>query len=169
VGPALVAVPLAPATSDEFDSPKLGLQWQWQANPGPKFFSLVAVPGSLRLACVAAPSATSLYDAPNLLLQKFSAPAFTATTVLDFSSAAHTGDEAGLIVFGYSYAWIGLRRDATGVRLVQVANVDANKPSAEREIASLEVKSAKIFLRATVAADAKCRFAYSLDGKSFIP
>lgn len=158
----------APATSDEFDSPTLGLLWQWQANPRPEFFSLTAAPGSLRLACLAAPSAASLYDAPNLLLQKFSAPAFTATTTIDFSPA-RDGDEAGLIVFGYSYAWVGLRRNANGTRLVQVANVDANKPSAEHEVASRELTAEKIFLHVTVAADAKCRFAYSLDGKAFTP
>ena len=159
----------APAADDEFNAPKLGLQWQWQANPLPGFFSLTAAPGALRLACIAAPSATSLYDATNLLLQKFSAPAFTATTALDFSGASRAGDEAGLIVFGYSYAWIGLRRDTTGVRLVQVSNVDANKPSTERESAALTVASGKVFLRVTVGADAKCRFAYSLDGKAFTP
>ena len=158
----------APATSDEFDAPKLGLQWQWQANPRPEFFSLAAAPGALRLACLAAPTASNLYDAPNLLLQKFSAPAFTATTALDLA-AARDGDEAGLIVFGYSYAWIGLRRDATGVRVVQVANVDANKPNIEREVASLAATSNKIFLRVTVATNGKCRFASSVDGKNFTP
>lgn len=159
---------LTPATSDEFDSPKLGLQWQWQANPQPGVCSLTAKPGALRLECVTAPSATSRYDSPHLLLQKFSAPAFTATTALDLSGAG-AGSEAGLIVFGYSYAWVGLRRDATGVRLVHVANVDASKSGAEREVASLPRESAKIFLRVTVAADAKCRFATSVDGRTFTP
>lgn len=160
---------VTPATSDEFDVPTLGLQWQWQANPRTEFFSLIAQPGSLRLACIAAPSASSLYDAPNLLLQKFSAPAFTATTVLEFSGASRPGDEAGLIVFGYSYAWIGLRRDATGTRLVQVTNIDANKPSAEHESASVEAPGGKVFLRVTVTDEAKCRFAYSGDGIAFRP
>ena len=175
-GDAAPSPRLAPATSDEFDSPTLGLQWQWQANPRAEYSSLATAPGSMRLACIAAPTATSLYDAPNLLLQKFTGPAFTATTVLDLS-AARDGDEAGLIVFGYSYAWIGLRKTAAGIRLVQVANVDANKPGVEREVASLALSSVEglaapageIFLRVLVAADAKCRFAYSLDGKSFTP
>ncbi len=159
---------VAPAASDEFDSPPLGRQWQWQANPPVGAASLTAQRGALRLECVTKPSATSLYDSPCLLLQKFSAPAFTATTTLDFS-AAQPGDEAGLIVFGYSYAWIGLRRDATGVRVVQVVNVDANKSSVEREVGAATTVAARIFLRVTVAADAKCRFAYSVDGKTFTP
>jgi beta-xylosidase len=172
VGPALAA----PATNDEFDSPALGLQWQWQANPRQDFFSLTAVPGSLRLATVPAPAATSLYNAPNLLLQKFPAPAFTATTALDFSSA-RTGDEAGLIVFGYSYAWIGLRYSPHRLVLVQVTNNDASKNGPESVVASGVVDGTilpdsvfkRLFLRVTVAADARCRFAYSLDGNSFTP
>jgi beta-xylosidase len=165
---APVSSPLTPPTSDEFNAVSLGLQWQWQANPRPDFFSLTAQPGSLRLACLPAPSATSLYDAPNLLLQKFPAPAFTATAALALS-AAHEGDEAGLIVFGYSYGWIGLRQTARGLRLVQVLNRDANKPGAERELAALDAKSPRVFLRATVSAEAKCHFAYSLDGQDFTP
>ena len=33
--------------SDEFDQPKLGLQWQWQANPKEEFYSLTDQPGTL--------------------------------------------------------------------------------------------------------------------------
>jgi beta-xylosidase len=163
-----------PATSDEFDSPQLGRQWQWQANPSARWFSLTANPGSLRLAAVAAPSAgtferpspTNRYDAPNLLLQKLPAPAFTATTVLDFSGASE-GDEAGLIVFGYSYAWIGLRKTASGLRLVQMTCVNAHQSNPERESASIVTSVQRFFLRVTVADDATCRFAYSREGESF--
>jgi len=167
--PAAAPFPIAaPDTSDEFDAATLGLQWQWQANPQPGWCSLTANPGSLRLVCVATTAATSLYDAPNLLLQKFPAPAFTATTVLDLATSRDS-DRAGLIVFGYSYAWIGLRKTPTGIRLVQITNVDANKPNAERETASVGVKSPRVFLSTTVGVDASCRFAYSEDGKTFIP
>jgi hypothetical protein len=65
------------------------------------------------------------------------------------------------------YAWIGLRRTATGVRLIQVANVDAHQSGCEREAASIVAPGQKIFLRVTVVSDAKCRFAYSHDGESF--
>lgn len=167
--PGVPPQPVAgPATSDEFDAPALGLQWQWQANPRPDFLSLAARPGSLRLACLAAPGANGLYNAPNLLLQKFPAPAFTATTTLNFSAAAE-GDEAGLIVFGYSYAWIGLRKTTAGLRVVQMTNQDANKDGAEVESGAFDAKSDSLEVRVTVAADGKCRFAYSADEKSFNP
>lgn len=158
----------APATSDEFDAPELGLQWQWQANPKPEYASLAANKGSLRLACVAAPAATSLYNAPQLLLQKFSAPEFTATTVLNFTPGA-ASDAAGLMVFGYSYAWIGLRQTASGPKIVQVTNVDASKNGADTETASAEAKGNTVYLRVSIDAGAKCRFAYSFDGETFTP
>ena len=167
VGSALAAASSSgPATSDEFDSPHLGRQWQWQANPGAGWFSLDSTPGSLRLAAIATSGATSRYDTPHLLLQKFPAPAFTATTALDFSGA-RAGDEAGLIVFGESYAWIGLRLTPTGMRLIQMVNVDVKPPEIERESASVTVSGRKVILQTTVAHGAKCRFAYSFDGKSF--
>ena len=77
----------APPTSDEFNGPRFGLQWQWQANPRGDWMSLSASPGSLRLYARSAPVADSLWMAPNLLLQKCPAPTFVVTTVLDFSRA----------------------------------------------------------------------------------
>lgn len=158
----------APATSDEFNAAQLGHQWQWQANPHAEWISLTARRGTLRLTPVRAPSNHSLYDAPNLLMQKFPAPAFTATTLLDFSTGREN-EEAGLIVFGYSYAWIGLRRDAGGARLVQVMHPQADKESNDRVAASIDAPGQRVFLRVSVTADARCRFAYSMDGTSFTP
>jgi beta-xylosidase len=107
------------AATDEVEGKALGLQWQWNANPRPEWASLTARPGFLRLASQPAPGG-NLYNAPNLLLQKFPAPAFTVTTKLEMSPAG-SGESAGLIVFGYDYAWIGLRSSPAGNELVQVA------------------------------------------------
>ena len=165
----------APQDSDEFDSPALGLQWQWNANPRADWVSLSAKPGSLRLASVPAPatrndgspSPDSIYDAPNFLLQKFAAPEFTATTVLDFSSEAD-GETAGLTVFGYNYAVLGLHRSGTETKLVLRVNIDANKPgSQERETASIVAPSGPVYLRITVDAKSLCRFSYSFDNEKF--
>ncbi len=155
-----------PETSDEFSTPALGAQWQWEANPKPEFFSLWEKPDSLRLYCRAEPEANSLYNAPHLLLQKFPAPAFTAVTKVTLA-AAREGDEAGLIVFGFSYSWIGLRKNAQGCSLVQIVHKDAQKngkPAIAQTVASVPET---VWLRVIVANDGKCRFAYSADGKEF--
>lgn len=87
-----------PATSDDFSSDQLGLQWQWYANHQAHWYSLTACPDQLRL--YAQPRCKHLHLTPNLLLQKFPAHAFTVTTHIKLS-AANQGDEAGLVIVGY--------------------------------------------------------------------
>lgn len=161
---ALVAVP---ATSDEFDGSELALSWQWQANPRPDWFSLTAVPGALQLTCV--PTAVNFTLAPNLLLQKLCAPVFEAITEVRLSSKEQ-GDQAGLIVFGDDYTWIGLRNTAKGPELFSVVRREAAKNTLEVETALSDVSAgAGVSLRVRVREGAVCEFAYSLDGKMFSP
>jgi len=160
--------PAVPATSDDFAAPTLGRQWQWQANPRAEWFSLTAAPGALRLRCVAVPSAASHWLTPQLLLQKFPAPAFTATTVLR-AKLEQDGDAAGLMVFGYDYAWLGrVRRDGRELIVLRACHA-AQKESNEQELAATEAPAGDIHLRVAVAEGARCRFSYSTDGQSFTP
>jgi beta-xylosidase len=163
-----------PQTSDEFDGNALGLQWQWNANPQDNWASLNANFGFLRLASVPAPkmriagtpATNNIYDAPNFLLQKFPATEFTVTTELQFAPAAN-GEFAGLTIFGYDYAMLGLRKTADGLRLVYVVNSGANRGTEEREVASVDAKSSTAYLRVTVSNGARCQFAYSFDNQTF--
>jgi beta-xylosidase len=91
----------APATSDEFAMPRLGRQWQWNANHADEWYSLAARPGWLRL--YSQPAADTLSLTPNLLLQKFPARRFTVETLLDTASLAG-GEEAGLVIAGRASA-----------------------------------------------------------------
>ncbi|PTX94510.1 glycoside hydrolase 43 family protein [Opitutus sp. ER46] len=166
VAPAPIAVP---ATSDDFRAAKLGLQWQWQANPETSWLELRPKDAGLRLHAVPAPAdANSLWLAPNLLLQKFPAPRFVTTTQLSFAPAAE-GETAGLVVFGYSYAWLGLRRTAEGLALVHVTCNAAQEGNPERELARVPAKAAKVWLRVSVGDDATCAFSYSFDGDTYQP
>lgn len=166
--PALAAPPTGPIASDEFDSPTLGLQWQWQANPQRGWASLRAVPGSLRLWCVRQKSPDSLWSEAHLLMQKFPAPAFEVTTLFDFAPSAD-GDVAGLVVFGFACAWIGLRRDRGQLWLVMTRCDDAQSGGVEREVALIAIESGRIHLRVSVSAGARCQFAYSFDSAVFSP
>jgi beta-xylosidase len=166
----------APQTSDEFDGQTLGLQWQWNANPRDEWISFSAHPGFLRLTSVplpktrsnGSPANNSRYDAPNFLLQKFPATEFTVTTEMEFTPAAE-GEIAGLTVFGYDYALLGLSKTAGGVRLVYVVNSGASRGAEEREATSVETKSSAVYLRVTVSNGARCQFAYSFDNQTFTP
>lgn len=153
--------PLAPATSDDFDSPSLGLQWQWQANPRADWYSLNARPGFLRLFAQPAPD-DNLYRAPQLLLQKFPAPAFVATARIEIPADA-APRSAGLVVFGYDYATIGVHDGKIACTVVRHAN---ESPARTVATASLPPTTA-LYLRVSVSDRAACRFAFSTDGIAF--
>ena len=169
--PAGPAQPVAvPETTDEFDTKVLGLQWQWQANPGAHWFSLSAQPGALRLFAQPEPHPGNLYDAPALLMQKFPAPEFTVDALLVFAPRAD-GDSAGLMVFGYDYAWLGLQRKGGYDSLVLATCLQADK-GAQQEVRMLappgNFTRRPVFLRVTVRAGGLCRFSCSIDGVHFL-
>jgi beta-xylosidase len=157
--PVEIAVP---QSSDEFaGSPNLA--WQWQANPQAGWSSSVARPGWLRLN--AQPRSADLTNAPNQLLQKFPAPAFTATTKLDLGAAGpHV--EAGLVVMSLRYAGLLASRDHAGLTLKQVVGAQGK---AEQTLATVAGLPDVVWLRVSVDADEKCRFSYGVDGEKFEP
>jgi beta-xylosidase len=158
---------VVPATSDAFVGPRLGLQWQWPANPRPEWYSLTQSPGALRLRAQPA-AAGNLHAQANLLLQKLPAPELVVETSLRFAPAA-AGEKAGLIVFGDSYAWIGVEKAADGLRVRQVVANDARAGGAEVEAASAALRTATVGLRVEVREGARCQFSYSEDGVRFTP
>ena len=82
-----IAPTVSPRESDEFNEDRLGLQWQWHANPQTNWAFASRAYGFLRLFALTAPDeAKNLWGVPNLLLQKFPAASFTAYN----ESYAHT-------------------------------------------------------------------------------
>lgn len=159
-----------PATSDEFNGNGLGPQWQWQANPQESWYRLGAKPSHLRLCSIRPPQdARSLYAAPQLLMQKFPAPAFEATAKLDVAGMA-AGDRAGLVVFGCSYAYLGVGRFENGDGEFSMAVVlSVGDKEGERELwrDKLVMTGETLYLRVTVVDGARCSFAYSTNGGVF--
>lgn len=164
---------LVPQTSDEFDTDTLGLQWQWQANPQSEWLSLnVEQPGHLRL--YAARNLTqfgNLHFVPNLLLQKFSSPAFSATTKVTFHPA-DINDKSGLVVMGRQWAYVALYKTLEEVRLGMFTGTYEQYDDATRVLESFPaVASGKnqydYYLRVTVEEGGVCLFSYSLDGVQF--
>jgi len=106
----------APQTSDEFDSPKLGLQWQWHANHRDDWWSLDAGGGRLRLFPQFFKQ-DSLTLLPNALLQKFPARSFSVNTQVEFVPK-DAEETAGLIVAGRSSATLGFEKSGSATQLV---------------------------------------------------
>jgi beta-xylosidase len=158
-----------PQTSDEFDSRRTGLQWQWEGNYREGWMSLTQRPGWLRLFATAIPDkGTNLWSAPNLFLQKLPAPEFTVTTKLEFGKLA-VGEKAGLIIMGASYSYLAVERTVAGGRVVNVTCRDAAKGGAEIAEDGADCAGDFLLLRVKVKASAICQFSYSIDGREFIP
>ncbi len=155
-----------PQTSDEFESNKLGLQWQWHANPLDGWLSFSTRRGWLRLNAISRPAGTqNLWSVPNLLLQKLPARDFTVTTLVD-ASHLKNGERSGLLMMGRDYSYLAVEKTSTGVRVVRVICLDAPKGAAETEV-TVEVKSQLVYLRVSVVGEAICNFSYSTDGRRF--
>jgi beta-xylosidase/lysophospholipase L1-like esterase len=165
------AYPIAtPAESDEFSTHRLGLQWQWHANPTDWWYATDVARGVLNLYSVPADYSTNLWDVPNLLLQKFPADRFTATTKITFvPSPRIQGERTGLVVMGLDYALLSLENTEQGLLLSQNECLNAEKRNKERVNASIRLSDNTLYLRVQVDTGASCRFAYSTDGKKFHP
>ncbi|WP_268224642.1 glycoside hydrolase family 43 protein [Sinomicrobium oceani] len=158
-----------PADSDEFEGSDIGLQWQWHANPNATWAFANPAKGQLRLFTAPWPEdARNLWDAPNLLLQKFPAEVFSATTALEFHPNPKLEQEkAGLIVMGMSYAYIALEHHDGEIRISQVVCEDAEHGKPEKVAGTARLKGAKVQFRVEVSAGGKCTFSYSTDGRKF--
>lgn len=176
-----------PQTSDRFEN-GANPAWQWQANPQADWADFTTHPGWLRLKSVSA--SANLYETGNLFSQKFPAPDFSVTTRMQFLPET-VGEQAGLAVQGYDYAWIGLEKTESGLCLVQKTRINAKDNLPEKTVIRHPPVQNTIYLRfqaksvtrvntesTTIstrwpaerrARHAEIRFFYSLDGEHFTP
>ena len=156
---------VTPPDSDEFNSPLLGLQWQWQANPEDNW--LTGTGAGLHLNAIPWPDTSKSYwRFPALLLQKFPAEEFTATTKLSFQPAA-VNDRAGFMIFGNDYAFLSLTNKEEGLSITMNTCLKADKNETEKEIVITKTENKDIFFRVSVKKDAICTFSFSRDGKKY--
>jgi beta-xylosidase len=158
-----------PPDSDEFNEKFLGLQWQWMSNPKPTWAFMNPSKGMLRLYSDKIPdSAGNLWFTPNVLLQKFPAEEFMATTKFTFTPSPKLQNEkAGLVVMGFSYAYLGLKSKDDGIYLVYGKCTGADQGKDEIENIITKTAGSTIYVRVKIASAAKCKFSYSLDGQRF--
>ncbi|HEX3083021.1 MAG TPA: glycoside hydrolase 43 family protein [Pyrinomonadaceae bacterium] len=158
---------VTPSESDEFNQNVVGSQWQWQANPASNWAFPASALGFIRLFNVPLPADyRNFWDVPNLMLQKFPAAEFTATTKLTFTPRADN-EKTGLVVMGLDYAYLSIQRKAGDILVAQTVCKDADRHTAEVEGSPVKVRSNMIYLRVTVAQNAICRFSFSVDGVNF--
>ncbi|MCR4824014.1 MAG: glycoside hydrolase 43 family protein [Bacteroidales bacterium] len=153
--------------SDEFDSDKLALVWQWNHKPLDDCWSLSQRPGWLRLT--AGQLATGLPDARNTLTQRTFGPQCTSVVLLD-ASGLKPGDYAGLSAFQSCRGDIGLRCTEAGLELYYVHELpqrgeDRTVTRRTRELFSMPAVAPQVSLRIRYDFDVdQAWFSYSWDG-----
>ena len=167
-----------PAESDEFNSPMVGKQWQWQANYDEKFGMPTAF-GTFRIYTYKMKAdARNLWLVPNMLLQKTPADKFCVTTKLRMTAKAE-GQMGGLIMMGLDYQALVVKRVGDEFQLLQLncKKADKGTPQEEKVLATLKATEKDrtdyhpgihedIYLRMAVS-DSQVRYYYSLNGKKF--
>ena len=164
--------------SDEFNDGRLGLQWQWHANYH-QFYGQPTADGCYRLYTADLPADfRSLWDVPNLLLQKPAAPRFTATAKVRFASKEE-GQYGGVVMMGRDYSALVVVRQGDSFLLQRhtCIGADMGETESRQTLATLLPTDRDtipyspaiymdMYLRMTIS-DGLCRFSYSLDGKHF--
>ena len=130
-----------PPESDEFNTRHLGLQWQWHANKKDTYGFTTDL-GYIRLyAGSLSKEFVNFWEVPNLLMQKFPAEEFTATTKLTFT-AKQDGEQTGIIVMGWDYSYLSIRKEGDQFILQQAVCKDAEQQNPEqiKELANIPVE-----------------------------
>ena len=110
-----------------------------------------------------------LWDAPNLLLQKFPAEEFVATAKITLNSR-FGGETFGLIVMGADYSFIGVSKTSNSLNVWRSTAIDADKGmfgDIGRAAPLSPDPNKPFYLRVSVAKGAVCTFSYSSDGMQF--
>lgn len=168
-------VNMNPVESDEFNKPKLGLQWQWHANYQ-QWFGMPTSMGVMRIYTYK--SNATIWNVPNLLLQKTPADNFTATAKLQLT-AKDQGQMGGIIMMGLDYSALVVKRVGNEFELQQVTCLKADKRGEEevKVLATLKPTSVdkidyqpaiheSVYMRMVVKAG-KMQFFFSKDGKKY--
>lgn len=148
-----------PGASDEFSSPSLALQWQWNHNSVGSKWSLTERPGFLRLR---SSQAEELWSARNTLTQKGQAPWCRGDVRLDLSGLQQ-GDRCGFGTFGKICGDLVVSVDDDG-RFELQAEVYVDGTGLERRGERVAVPGKEIYLRTEMDFEkSRGRCLYSFD------
>lgn len=154
-----------PPDSDEFNSHRLGLQWQWHANP--KAYWSYMDGNNLKIFSYQLPdSFRNYWNVSSLLLQKLPGEKFTATTKISFKPRLN-GEKFGFIMFGLDYAYLSLEKKTDKIILAFTTCKQADKGKPEMQQVITTDTTSDYYFRIAVQQNAVCTFSYSVDGNNF--
>ena len=148
----------APQTDDDFSTPNLSLQWQFNHNPTDHAWSLSAHPGSLTLKAL---KSSTFRLARNTLTQKIMGNISEATIAMDFTEIAD-GQRCGLACMGKENKVLGIKMEK-GQKYLYISNDTT-------EISTTFLNGNQIYLRVSIdMLNQKFQYFYSTDNIRFIP
>lgn len=149
----------APQSSDEFNSPLLGPQWEWNYQPRAGKWSLSERPGWLRLRAFQPLRRNDFRSAGNTLSQRSMRTASnTVILKLDISQVSD-GGQAGLCHFSFAYSMFGITQHGA-TRTLRYNN-------AGQELLGPSIAVDTVWLRSRWGFDGISQYAYSLDGTQY--
>ena len=155
------------AQSDWFDGERLGLQWQWQANPREEFYSLKGHEG-IRLYCLCNEGRENLlWYGANVMTQIPQHQAFSVVAKVRLEGR-EMGDMASLGMVGHMYGYLGLKMTDEGPGLAlytgKVLNKEFEGEAVETLAAFCPYEGDRVFLRMELFKEKRYQFSWSSDG-----
>lgn len=158
--------------SDDFSDKKLAYQWQWLGNYESSFYSLEARPGFMRLYSLnpSGNEAALLWNCANVLTQKLLCPNFQMDVRMEYEGL-ESNEQAGIVVIGQGYAWLGVVREESGMRIVYVHS--AEDSGRMHEVVKMDIliecEQRCIWFREKIRDDENvtAEFSFSTDGKNY--
>lgn len=155
------------AQSDWFDGERLGLQWQWQANPREEFYSLKGHEG-IRLYCLCNEGRENLlWYGANVMTQIPQHQAFSVVAKVRLEGR-EMGDMASLGMVGHTYGYLGLKMTDEGPGLAlytgKVLNKEFEGEAVETLAAFCPYEGDRVFLRMELFKEKRYQFSWSSDG-----
>lgn len=145
-------------TTDEFDSEKLGLQWQFNHNPDKTKYSLNERTGFLRMKT--ATVTDSILNARNTICQRIFGAHSEAVLKMDISKMK-VGDRAGLMILQEPNATLTIEKKTKGYELKMTVSEEIKE--------SKLIKADVIYLKTLVnGISDKVSLYYSLDNDKFL-
>lgn len=160
--------------TDLFNTTSLDLKWQWHGMPDARWYYLDAAESRLRLYSVperksdgTLGDASNLWNIPNLLLQKPSAPAQQITAKVSLHpTSKYYGERGGLVMMGMDYAGLVLENTAEGIVLKQIDCLKANKGGEEQINDMAKMADEIVYLRLNFETQPTEQRAESRDGNT---
>ena len=148
------------ADSDEFNSSKLGLQWQWQANPKEGWAYPTSAGFQRMFSVYQSDSINSIWNSPNILAQKLPAEEFSAKLKVTFKPK-FKNEKFAFVIFGSDYAFISLEKGDDGLYIVCRENSKADKGGKEADDATFPIKGNTCWLEVRMEKNGTYSFGFS--------